>query len=448
MTRVSFSRRAERGAALIIVLALSLGLVGLALLFGNAMMLEFRSTDHALAGKQAEQAIEAARRYVAYVLRDVAEPGMMPDINEYQSEEVRVGEGAFWLIGRGDDETTHTRPVCGLLPEAAKLNLNTAPIEILELLPGMTAELAAAIIDWRDSDNEVSPDGAESQSYLLRDPPYLCKDAPFESLEELHLVIGADWSVLYGEDYNRNGVLEPCEDDGDESPPPDDRDGRLDFGVLEYLTVYSREPNLQTDGTQRVNVNENRDELRQVFEENFGQERAAELLAQAGPANYTSVLQFILRTGMTLEEAARVSDALTVSNQAYLLGLVNVNVAPAAVLACLPGVGQDRAAELVAYRLGKTTELESVAWVGQVLSEEEAMVAGPYLTTRSYQFTADVAAVGHRGLGYRRVQFVFDTTEGEPRVFYRRDLTRLGWALGDEIRQEQKDIDRQEAPFL
>ena len=57
----------------------------------------------------------------------------------------------------------------------------------------------------------------------------------------------------------------------------------------------------------------------------------------------------------------------------------------------------------------------------------------------TYQFTADIAAVGHHGRGYQRVRFVIDTTEtggdGQPKILYRQDLTHLGWALGSDVRQ-------------
>ena len=44
--------------------------------------------------------------------------------------------------------------------------------------------------------------------------------------EELALVNGATYEVLYGEDANMNGVLDPNEDDGEESAPTDNSDGK------------------------------------------------------------------------------------------------------------------------------------------------------------------------------------------------------------------------------
>ena len=50
------------------------------------------------------------------------------------------------------------------------------------------------------------------------------------------------------------------------------------------------------------------------------------------------------------------------------------------------------------------------------------------------QISADIAALGPNGRGYRRIRFVFDTSEGSPKIIYRQDLTHLGWALGKEVR--------------
>ena len=46
-----------------------------------------------------------------------------------------------------------------------------------------------------------------------------------------------------------NGVLDPNENDGDANPPTDNMDGTLDPGLLEYVTVYTREPTTTRSGT-------------------------------------------------------------------------------------------------------------------------------------------------------------------------------------------------------
>lgn len=446
------------GSVLIIVLWVSFGLVSLALYFAHSMSLELRAADNRLATVEAQLAIEGAARYLSNILATTT-TGALPDPLSYETEAVQVGEAQFWIIGRsiGGWQTDYTQPSFGLIDEASKLNLNTATVEMLQMLPGMTPDLAAAIVAWRSS-SSTQTGGADDSTYARLNPPYKCKHAPFETVEELRLVYGMTTDLLYGEDININGVLDPYENDGDALPPADNRDGKLDPGIFEYVTVYTREPN-----TGRTNVN-NTQQLAQLLQTRFGTQRANEILArlsttpgttqrppaqgaqpnstgQAAPAaqpatmRVSSLLEFYIRSGMTIDEFEQIAPEITASDAQYVEGLVNVNTAPEAVLACIPGIGPQNAPALVAYRQSHSDRLSSVAWVIEVLGEQNALLAAPYITTRSYQFTADIAAVGRFGRGYQRVRFVFDTSEGLPKIIYRRDLTHMGWALGKNIRQ-------------
>ena len=445
----------ESGSVLIIVIWVAFGLVSLALYFAHSMSFELRSSENRVAAIEAEQAIEGAARYVSNILATTItqqqQPGTMPDPLGYRSEAVPVGDARFWLIGR-DTNTWQNGPdrlTFGLVDEASKLNLNTATMDMLQALPNMTAELAANIVAWRQPTNDASVGGAQSETYLRLQPPYLCKNAPFETVDELRLVYGLNLELLYGEDSNLNGLLDPNETDGETLPPLDNRDSRLDPGLLEYVTVYGREP------TTRTNVN-NQQQLQALLASVFDSTRANQIVQQVraaqgggpgtggggprGPGatvtNFTSLLEFYLLSRMTPEEFAQVEASLTATTN--IQSLVNVNTASEAVLASIPGIGTDKASALVAYRQSNPGQANSIAWVADVLDRDATRVgrAGPYITAHSYQFTADVAAVGHHGRGYRRVKFVFDTSDGTPRIVYRQDLTHLGWALGKQGRAD------------
>ena len=78
-----------------------------------------------------------------------------------------------------------------------------------------------------------------------------------------------------------------------------------------------------------------------------------------------------------------------------------------------------------------------------MLDDAAANTIGPFITGRSSQVTADVAAVGRHGRGYRREKFVIDQSTGTPRIVYRRNLAPLGWALGNEIREELAQLKKQ-----
>lgn len=438
-------RGSQSGSVLIIVLWVAFGLVSLALYFGNAMSMEMRASDNRLAGLEAEHALAGGARYVSYILANNEEPGRMPDLTTYASDAVRVGESHFWLIGRAEQAGTYTDPYFSLVDECSKLNLNTASQAMLEALPRMTPELAAAIKDWRDTDSDVTEGGAESDVYLRLKPAYNCKNAPFETVDELRLVNGATLEILYGEDTNLNGILDLNENDADASPPFDNRDGRLDPGLLEYVTVYSRQPNTRTNGSPRINITTaNPQGLQELLQEKFNSDRANQIMAKVrggggggGGAQVASVLEFYMKSGMTADEFSQIETEVTASTGPYAEGLVNVNTASEAVLACIPGIGTDKAASVVAYRQANAGQLTSMAWIVEALGQEGATQAGRYITGQSYQFSADIAALGHYGRGYRRTRFVFDTSEGTPKIISRQDLGHMGWALGTQVRQQQ-----------
>ena len=435
--RMQKARISNIGAVLIIVLWVAFGLVSMVLYFGHTMLMQFRASEQNSAGIEAEQATDGAIRYISYMLTNSVLPGEIPLTDFYPSQGVMIGDAAFWLIGRSDRTDNQDIPTYGLVDECSKLNLNTATRQMLEFLPGMTYQLAGAIIDWRDSDSEITDNGAESEVYQRLTTPYLCKNAAFETVEELHLVYGGNMDVLYGEDVNLNGVLDLNENDGLNSPPTyDNRDGRLDSGVLEYLTIYSSEPDIGTNGSARISVNSiGQSQLSSLMQETFGQQRANAI--QAGIAgfqgNIKSLLEFYIRSGMSMQEFEQIASEITVTN-ATVPGLVNVNTASAAVLSCIPGIGTENAEKLVNYRRGNQST-NSIAWVAQVLDQTNAITAGPYLTTRSFQFSADIVAMGRLGKGFRRTFVVFDVSDGKPKVIFRRDRSRLGWALGSETRQ-------------
>ncbi len=62
---------------------------------------------------------------------------------------------------------------------------------------GLEEELADAVVDWLDADDErTEPDGAENNVYLSANPPYLAANQPFFSIAELVQVEGFDQEKL------------------------------------------------------------------------------------------------------------------------------------------------------------------------------------------------------------------------------------------------------------
>jgi DNA uptake protein ComE-like DNA-binding protein len=441
--------RGESASTFVIVLWIAFGLVSMALYFGNSMSSELRASDHRMSGVAAEQAIEGAARYVNFILANQPTNGFLPDLTTYVSEAGRIGDAHYWLIGRDTNSSLNgispTEVSFGLVDESSKLNLNTASsnmlVSLMQALPRANSDLATAILDWRDTNG-----GTIYQTYYATRPqPYQSKNGPFESIDELRLLYGGDTDTLMGEDINRNGILDPNETDSNHN-------GQLEPGVLEYVTVYSREPNTYSNGVPRVSLRGATafSPLGQLLRATINPDRWSVMQRYLGltnggsPQTYASPLRLYRQGRMTADEFAKIADALTTvaTNNAYIEGRININTASAEVLSCLPGISDtpDLAQTLITYRQSNLDKLGTIAWIVDALGQNntaalDVIQTNDCITVRSYQFTADIAALGPNGRGYHRTRFIFDTADGSPKIVYRQDLTHLGWALGKQVRQ-------------
>jgi hypothetical protein len=304
---------------LIIVIWVCLGLVALTVYFADSMVSELRAADNRAVEVAARQAAAGGTRYASFILSQFGLNGTIPYRDDYRSEEVPVGDASFWLIGRDPDQRPTEEPVFGLVDEASKLNLNTATRSMLEALPIMTPELADAIVAWRAR----SQSGSGDSTYGRLEPARVNKGGPFESVDELRLVYGATLDLLFGEDTNRNGALDENENDGEQSGPRDNSDGLIQPGILEYVTVYSREPNTRADGKRRINISTAQGR-QQILQQRFGP-RAQQIIAALGQGEIRSVAEFMVTSRLTAEEFAQIRSDITTSNSSTIQGLINVN---------------------------------------------------------------------------------------------------------------------------
>ena len=428
----------ESASVLIIVLWVCIGLVSIALYFANQMTYELRAADNRVSGVMADQTIEGAARYVSLALQNFATNGAVPDNTQFKCEAVPVGDAKFWLIGRDPAEGNSTEPYFGLVDEGGKLNLNNVSTNVFQFLPNITSDFSDAIMDWRGTNGIVSLDYASLG--------YVAKNAPFETVDELRLVYGATVDMLAGEDLNRNGVLDANEKDVNSN-------GELDSGLFDYVTVYTREPNFHADGSSLTNVNTaTRGQIRSLLQNagvstSYVDQLIATNATSARP--YAGLLGFALRCkniGISSDSFALLQSSITTSTNLYFRNRVNVNTASSDVLTAMfmganvdESTAESAAQTLVTYRQQNPNNLGSIAWIIDALGNNSPVVTAlarrDWLTTRSYQFAADIAAVGPFGRGYRRVKFIFDLSDGSPKILYRQDLSRLGWALGEKARE-------------
>ncbi|TAK62579.1 type II secretion system protein GspK [Methylobacter sp.] len=90
-----------------------------------------------------------------------------------------------------------------LFSETGKIDINSADQTLLQgfiayapIEDELQAKLVNAILDWRDEDDLVHIDGAEKEDYKEAGLSYRPRNKPFQSIEELQLVLGMNEQVF------------------------------------------------------------------------------------------------------------------------------------------------------------------------------------------------------------------------------------------------------------
>lgn len=251
------TRRAAMVLLAVLVVIVVLSLAGYQ--YSDLMTAEYAASSAVIRDLQARAFAESGIQYAAAAIADPQNAGKLFDNPElFQGQIVMAdsngGQGCFSIVAPPADPASASANQSyrfGLGDETGKINVNallkmdkkgTVAHDMLMKLPNMSDDVAYAILDWIDSDSDLRTGGAENETYGTMQPPYRAKNGPLDSIEELLLVRGITSTLLFGDDRNRNGLL----DTGESQPN----------GWASYLTVYSREMNLDSQGSPRIDLNE------------------------------------------------------------------------------------------------------------------------------------------------------------------------------------------------
>ena len=180
------NRRRQRGVALVVVLWLLILLTIVVGVFSTLARTEALQARFLFDTTEARYTAEAGvHRAVFEMMNPDIETRWVPDGRPYTVEFA----GASLEIRIRD--------------ESGKINLNSASEDLLaELfyangvddLPAV--QLADAIADWRDEDDEPREYGAEIDDYYTAGLPYGPANQPFSSVAELQQVLGMTWELF------------------------------------------------------------------------------------------------------------------------------------------------------------------------------------------------------------------------------------------------------------
>lgn len=397
--------------ALLVILAVS----GVAVLLAAGGGRHLRANAGAAARDAAREAALGVLRAVVNDLDTAMAAGSLPALRTVDPAGEAVGGCTVALIGR---DPAAAKAAFGLVPQAGLVDANNAPAALLAALPGSDDAVAAAIVDWRDADETPVDGGAERGDghYAGAAVAYAPRNAAIETLEELRLVRGVSDALWFGEDVNRNGVLDAGEDA--------DGDGRLDPGLRDLLCLESREPSLAPDGSPRTSV-QRTTQLRSRLIAVLGETRGGELAAEAQQRQpFANRLDLVAALDLEDGEAAAIWPYLT--GPEGRLGLIDAASAREDVLVAV--LGRDAAVRVIGLRPQGTAALDP-AWLAAALGRDLARGAGMLLTVGSYRFAADILAVRDDGSGWARIVADIDCSAGTTRVVSIRPAETLGWPL-------------------
>jgi type II secretory pathway component PulK len=336
--------------------------------------------------------------------------------------------------------------------EAGKLNLNTATKEQLMALPNMDESIADAILDWRDTDDDVRTQGAEAGYYENMPVPYKIRNGPFRTIRELLRVKGVTEDLLYGADPNLSGRLDingrapgarmPVADSNSYSSSSNNNNTEVvGQGWIAFLTCYSYENNVDADGNKRVNINQ---ASQQQLESDLGLPTAqAKWIVDNRSGGYKSIADLINSNSaktppdssgggggqnqaqpIDLQTFGQIADKITISGEQKIVGKVNINTAPREVLKALLG-GDDSADQLaqsaIANRASLMYGFQSIA---DLLNQPSMTVdlfkaIAEQITVRSDVYTIRCYATADVTGAQMQTECVVDRSETPCAILYR-----------------------------
>ncbi len=450
------SRRSESGAVLVGLLwclvLLAVLVVGILHAARTDLQLARHHADQIQARYLALAGIERAKALLYQDARERSRSGQSHNgslFNAPQSfRDIALGRGTYRVL-RGGRSEEGGGVIFGVSDEESRLNLNTAEPDDLGRLQGMTPDLPAAIADWRDGDNQVTPNGAEAEYYLAMQPPYQPRNGAFLSVRELLQVRNMPRELLLGREGSDTGLPDMEEGGEDDEVMPDLGAGPTPWATL--LTVHSGVKNVSATGQERVNV-QTADEAALTGVRGITTEIAKAIVAHRGQNRLESLADLLevrpapqpgqegqppppgvpgqpppeAEPGTEIVTGAGrgrpgsggapvidktllmdIADSLTTDSETTQEGVVNVNTASLEVLACLPGLSRELAQAILSYRasagfFASTAALLNVPGMTPELFKQIAK----RVTTRSETFR--ILAEGRvRSTGVRqRVQVV------------------------------------------
>ncbi len=214
----------QNGLAMMVVLWVLVLLMALATEFAYSMKTEVNTTRN---HKEDIEAYQLARAGITLAQAEILKPARFHSIHpehgwisgqskapanpagqpaRFSQQDKKESPPDYVPIPRTDLPLGNGRLSYTIRDENSKIGINNAPRSVLiKALERAGVEIgeerdtiADSILDWIDADSNHRINGAEDDHYQGLTPPYSCKNAPIESMDELLKVRGMTEEILNG----------------------------------------------------------------------------------------------------------------------------------------------------------------------------------------------------------------------------------------------------------
>lgn len=295
------ARRAQRqGIVLVAVLLLVLLLAAVLIEFNYEARLNLEAGANTCGSRQALAVAESGLGIALAAVRQQKDLALdEPSVRLLSgAAPVRVGEGTCAVTLAGENGKMNI----GLLKTRAGRVDERRVGQFLRLIDALNAQpgrpepigygIVAAVIDWTDEDDDVTRlasvrqenEGAEEGDYARLDPPRHCKNAPFDTIEELLSVRGVTPLILNGR------------------PADDAQSVTALSGLREFVTIY---------GDGRIDLNHAPAAVLQSLSEKIDATLAGEIVRRRQEQPFRFVAELRAVRGMTPELFGAIQELVT-----------------------------------------------------------------------------------------------------------------------------------------
>jgi general secretion pathway protein K len=332
-------RNKDRGFVLIAVLVVISVLVTVIVEFNYESRLQLHLSDNSRNAARALHYAEAGVSMAIASLKKNADTLYRERFNNLfnGSAEVSVGNGYCTILVEDEsgkininklktsDGAIHRRRIDQALKLIDLLNYQYKDESVIGY------GLIPAIIDWVDYDDEVTVlpfikkenKGAENSYYKRLVDGYRCKNASFETVDELLLVKGMTPEVFYGRAGEAGRNTEPVEE------------------LARYLTIY---------GDGKININEASPQVIMSLSDRIGGVLAQRVVEQRQIQRFATTEQLKNIPGMTPQIYEAIHELITVKSEEHYYNITATGVAGQFV----------RKVQLVVRKKGDSAQIEKI----------------------------------------------------------------------------------------